>query len=70
VTHPTTPAPLRPRDGNLFVVRWIRADGTETRHRYFRRLHDAYLWHERLVEQGREAGIFSSATIWSEVPFQ
>jgi len=68
VTTNSAPAPLRPRDGKLYVVRWVRADGSETRHRYFRRLDDAAKFDERLAAAGREVNIFETDTRWSEVP--
>lgn len=67
MSNPREPAPLRPRDGRLFVVRWIRDDGHETRHRHFRRQHDAGVLLEKLLEDGHEAAMFVSDTEWAKV---
>jgi len=59
-------APLKPTARQLWIVRWIREDGTETRHRVFLRRHPAQRFLTALVDGGREAAMFSTPTTWEE----
>lgn len=63
----TTPPRLAPSDGPLYVVRWIRLDGRDARHRYFRRRHDAEAFQQKLVATGRDTRLFQTSTAWVEV---
>jgi hypothetical protein len=53
---------IAPISGPLFVVRWIRLDGRDVRHRYYRRLHDAKTFATKLRDAGREARIYRTTT--------
>lgn len=55
---------LLPRNGRLHVVRWVRADGRDVRHRYYRRVVDARNFLDRLRASGREAAMFSTSVTW------
>lgn len=57
-------ATLKPRDGRLHVVRWVRKDGRDTRHRYFRRVTDARRFLAKLIASGRDAAMFSTQVTW------
>jgi hypothetical protein len=59
---------LLPRGGNLFVVRWIRDDGHEVLHRYFRRRVDAERCAARLADRGKATALFETATEWKAAP--
>lgn len=61
---------LKPHDGNLWVVRWVRADGRTIKHRYYRREHDARAFYFKLLEVGRDVAVFRSATGWVHEPEQ
>jgi hypothetical protein len=63
---PDHAAPLKPSAPRLFIVRWVRADGTETKHRTFLRRHPAERFHAKLLDHGCEAALFSSAASWAE----
>jgi hypothetical protein len=54
---------LTPTSSTLWVVRWVRADGRDVKHRYFRRQSDAETFHAKL--EGREAALFSTPTAWT-----
>lgn len=55
---------LEPRRGHLHVVRWVRADGRDVRHRYYRRPADARRFLAKLHASGHEAAMFSSPVTW------
>lgn len=61
-------APLKPGARRLWIVRWIREDGTETRHRIFLRQHAAQRFHAKLLDHGREAALFSTSATWVAEP--
>ncbi|NYG05724.1 hypothetical protein BJ986_000211 [Phycicoccus badiiscoriae] len=56
------PAPLMPKADRVWIVRWVREDGSETRHRTYLRRHPAERFIAALLEDGRDAAMFSSAT--------
>ncbi len=58
---------VAPTVGPLYVVRWIRLDGRDVRHRYYRRQHDAKAFQAKLRAAGREARIYRTPTTWQEV---
>jgi hypothetical protein len=58
---------LTPTDGPLYVVRWLRLDGRNAKHRYFRREHDARRFLDRLVNGGWTARLYVSETTWKDV---
>jgi len=60
------PAPLKPSAPRLWIVRWVRADGLETRHRVFLRRHPAQRHLARLLDHGRTAALFTTAVSWKE----
>lgn len=59
-------APLKPSAPRLWIVRWVRAEGTETRHRMFLRRHPAQRFLTMLLEEGRTARMFGTAASWLE----
>lgn len=56
---------LNPQNTTLHIVRWIRADGTEIRHRYFWRLRDAVAFHDKLAASGKTVAMFETPTEWT-----
>ncbi len=58
---------LTPTEGPLYVVRWLRADGSCTKHRYFRRHHDAVRLLTRLLDGGWTADLYATETRWRHV---
>jgi len=59
-------APLKPSARRIWIVRWVPADGTETRHRVFLRRHPAQRFLTMLLDHGRDAAMFSTAATWQE----
>lgn len=59
-------APLKPRARRLWIVRWVREDGTETRHRVYLQRFSAQRFLTALVEDGRDAAMFSTSATWEE----
>lgn len=59
---------LRPRAGTLYVVRWIRLDGRNIKHKYFRRPADAHDFLNKLHQGGWTAELFVSSTAWRRAP--
>ncbi len=57
---------IAPTPGPLFVVRWIRLDGRDARHRYYRRRHDAEAFATKLSTAGRDARLYRTTTAWQE----
>jgi hypothetical protein len=68
--QPATHAPLEPRAGDLYVVRWVRADGNAVKHRYYRRFNQAANFLARLQAGGWEASVYVSRTAWTDVTEQ
>lgn len=60
------PASLRPRARDLYLVRWVRLDGTETRHKAFLQEYAARRMLQALLDDGREAALFITSTDWQE----
>jgi hypothetical protein len=58
---------LRPPDGDLFVVRWLRADGRDVRMKRYARRCDAERWAARLARHGIACGVYVTSTSWREV---
>lgn len=58
---------LKPRSGPLYVVRWIRLDGRNAKHRYFRRRTDAARFLKRLQDGGWDAAMFHTVAGWREI---
>lgn len=60
---------LTPRATALYVVRWIRADGRDVKHRYFAREHDARGCASKLARHGRAPQIFRAPVgDWEALP--
>lgn len=59
--------PLQPRDGRLWVVRWLTPARGDAKHRYYRRRHDALTFIDKLADYGRDSKLFVTDTTWSEV---
>lgn len=58
---------MTPVDGALYVVRWVRLDGRDVRHRYYRRLIDAKGFQAKLDGVERDARIYLTTTKWQKV---
>lgn len=58
---------LVPVSGPIWVVRWVRLDGRDVRHRYFRRRGDAEALQRKFRAVGREARVYETTTKWREV---
>lgn len=54
----------RPTDGPLYAVRWLREDGRDIKHRYYRRRTDADAFLTKLRAAGRHAELYRTDTIW------
>lgn len=50
----------------LYVVRWVRADGRDVQHRYYRRRADANRFLLALLRVERHAALYVSDTTWRE----
>jgi len=57
---------LRPPDGRVFVVRWVRNDGRDVVHRFYLRRHAAVARAERLRRWGKDVAVFESPAAWRE----
>ena len=55
---------LRPPDGEVWIVRWIRADGTQVKHNFYRRRHDAERRADRLRRYGKHVALYRTPTAW------
>ena len=55
---------LTPTTTRLYVVRWIREDGRDVKHKHFTRESDAQNFHDRLTRFGKTAAIFTTQTSW------
>ena len=65
--RPNDSPSLTPRNGRLYVVRWLRTDGSCVKHRYFRRRADALAFLERLRSGGWSTALFVAHTSWRDV---
>jgi len=59
-------APLKPSSRRIWIVRWIREDGTETRHRVYLQRFSAQRFLTALQADGRAAAMFSTSATWEE----
>ncbi len=57
---------LRPPDGSVWVVRWVRNDGRDAVHRFYLRRHDALARAERLRSWGKDVAVYESPVAWQE----
>lgn len=55
---------LTPTSPQLYVVRWLREDGRDVKHKHFTREHDARAFLHRLQAFGKEAALFTTRTDW------
>lgn len=55
---------LTPTSRQLHVVRWIREDGRDVKHKHFTREQDARAYLARLQGFGKEAALFTTRTDW------
>lgn len=64
----TTDPRLQPRNGQLYIVRWIREGArADVKHRHFTREHDARQFLDKLHKFGKTAAIFTTRTQWDAV---
>ncbi len=60
---------LTPSNGPLHVVRWIRDDGRDVKHRYFRRDTDASAFVRKLIANGKRpndvAHFTTETAVWT-----
>ena len=61
--HPVN-ARLTPTSRQLYIVRWIREDGRDVRHKHFTRETDARAFLARLQDYGKDAALFTTHTDW------
>jgi hypothetical protein len=61
-------APLKPSAPRVWIVRWVRADGTETRHRVYLQRYAAQRFHAMLLDDGRDVALFSTSATWEQQP--
>jgi hypothetical protein len=64
-TNPAAPS-LRPATRWIYIVRWVRVDGRETRHRIFMQRPAAQVFLLALLADGRDAALFVTAATWTE----
>lgn len=70
LTSPPQPCPAprtAPRNGELYAVRWVRTDGRDVKHRYFRRWTDALTFAQKLRSYGKRPRVYVTDTTWTEV---
>ncbi len=58
------PAPLRPVADQLWIVRWVTSDESQTRHRVFLREYPARTFYARLRAAGKQVQLFTALTDW------
>lgn len=58
---------LAPTSTQLYVVRWIRDDGRDVKHKHFTREHDARAFLDKLHGYGKEAALFATPAKWRAV---
>ena len=58
--------PLKPSAARVWIVRWVRADGAETRHRMYLQQFAAQRFHALLLDDGREVALYSTSATWVE----
>ena len=58
-------ARLTPTSRQLYIVRWIREDGRDVRHKHFTRENDARAFLARLQGYGKDAALFTTNTEWT-----
>ena len=58
---------LTPNDGPLYVVRWIRDDGRDVKHRYFRRESDATRFLAKLRAVGKPSALYAAPATWERL---
>jgi hypothetical protein len=58
---------IRPRNGSLYVVRWLRTyDQREAQHRYYRRRTDAAAFADHLAARGIDSRTYRTRVRWTE----
>lgn len=62
------PPSIRPPDGWIYVVRWLRRDGLEVRHRYYRHRSHARAFADRLADYGIPSSTYRTEATWQETP--
>lgn len=55
---------LQPQTTRLFVVRWIREDGRNAKHKHFSRAAQAADFHHKLTQAGKTAAIYTTPVQW------
>lgn len=55
---------LEPSTARLYVVRWIREDGRNAKHKHFSRAADATDFHDKLTSLGKTAAIYTTPVQW------
>lgn len=55
---------LEPQTTRLYVVRWIREDGRNAKHKHFSRAAQAADFHRKLAEAGKTTAIYTTPVQW------
>jgi hypothetical protein len=59
---------LAPRASAVYVVRFVRQDGRDVKHRYFARRHDAQVYADKITGYGKRPHIFTATVSeWREI---
>lgn len=56
-----------PITDHLWIVRWVRLDGRDVKHRYYTRLQDAEAFACKLRGANRIARVYVTTTEWEQV---
>lgn len=64
---PDRAAPLKPQGRRIWIVRWVVADGHETKRHVYLTRHSAAKFLGMLLSAGRDAAMFEAAVDWQEV---
>jgi hypothetical protein len=66
MTAPRTAPKIEPRDGPVYVVRWITSNGATTKQRVFRVRHYAERWRNKLRAGGWTVQMFQTWAEWTD----
>lgn len=58
---------LTPTSPQLYIVRWIRDDGRDVKHKHFTREHDARAFLAKLHRFEKTAALFTTRTDWQPI---
>ncbi|OEJ34168.1 hypothetical protein BGK67_25060 [Streptomyces subrutilus] len=58
---------MAPDFQRMFAVRWVAANGSSVKHRFFAREHAAADFFERLTDYGKTAGVWTASVTWTQI---